>query len=117
MDQVGQLYFFNFANYAFIYFSNKLWIWTMPTIEAFTNIYKYDLHIITHFSHDVLCKNYVDEDMQMQMWLTKCTLKNSKLWKLKENSFISNFQAWIWNLQIDLAQINPKKETYKEQIN
>jgi hypothetical protein len=36
------------------------------------NIYKYDLHIITHFSHDVLCKNYVDEDMQMQMWLTKC---------------------------------------------
>jgi hypothetical protein len=48
----------------------------MPIIETFTNIYIYDLHIITHFSHDVLCKNYVDEDMQMQVWLTKCTLKN-----------------------------------------
>jgi hypothetical protein len=48
----------------------------MPIIEAFINIYKYDLHIIIHFSHDMLYKNYVDEDMQMQMWFKKCTLKN-----------------------------------------
>lgn len=56
------------------------------------SIYKYDLHIITHFSHDVICKNYVDEDMQMQMWLTKCILKNR------------NFESWKKTLSFQTSK-------------
>jgi len=96
MDQVGktkQLYFFNFVDYAFIFLF--LIIYEFEQCQQLKH-YKYDLRIITHFSHDMLCKT-----MLMKICKCKCDSQNvlQKIETLKVKRKLFHFKLPSMNLE------------------